>query len=85
MTLQAIQQYKPLIDQREALLGKGGSKGASRDRGVVSTLEMAVKALKSNPQGFNTPAGFGFFQWLDDADRNALPSETAALSQSQFL
>ena len=33
---------------------------------------MAVKAFKKQAQGFNGPLGFAFFQWLDDADRNAL-------------
>jgi hypothetical protein len=32
---------------------------------------MAIKAFKGKPQGFNGPLGFTFFEWLDDADRNA--------------
>jgi hypothetical protein len=38
----------------------------------VNGLETAVKAFKRKPQGFNGPLGFAFFQWLDDASRNAL-------------
>jgi len=43
---------------------------------------MALKALKGQPEGFNGPAGFLLFQWLNDADRNALLCASGALSQS---
>lgn len=52
-------------------VGKSGADTIARDREVVSALEMAIKAFKSRPQGFNGPLGFAFFEWLDDADRNA--------------
>jgi hypothetical protein len=52
-------------------MGKRGADAIAHDREVVSALEMAVKALKGKPQGFNGPLGFSFFEWLDDADRNA--------------
>jgi hypothetical protein len=78
----AVQLYKPLIDQEEILLGKSAdyAEAVSRDRQVLSALEMAMKALKQNPEGFNGPAGFVFFMWLDDADRNALLCHSGALS-----
>ena len=81
----AVQLYKPLIDQEEIHLGKSAAtyaEAVSRDRQVVSALEMALKALKEKPEGFNGPAGFLLFMWLDDADRNALLCHSGALSQS---
>ena len=70
-TERAMQQYKPLIDQEEILMGKGGADAVTNDRKVANSLEMAVKAFKRKPQGFNGPLGFAFFEWLDDASRNA--------------
>jgi hypothetical protein len=52
-TERAIQQYSPLIDQEEVQLGKSGADTIAHDRQVVSGLEMAVKAFKGKPQGFN--------------------------------
>jgi hypothetical protein len=48
----------------------------------VNALEMAVKAFKGKPQGFNGPLGFSFFEWLDDADRNALLCGSGASGQA---
>ena len=70
-TDRAIQQYKPLIDLEAVQMGKGGADTIAHDREVVSGLEMAIKAFKGKPQGFDGPLGFTFFEWLDDADRNA--------------
>jgi len=70
-TERAIQQYKPLIDIEAAHLGKDDADTIAHDRQVVSGLEMAIKAFKGKPQGFNGPLGFAFFEWLDDASRNA--------------
>ena len=70
-TERAIQQYKPLIDLEAAQPGKNGADAIAHDRQVVSGLEMAIKAFKAKPQGFNGPLGFAFFEWLDDASRNA--------------
>jgi hypothetical protein len=70
-TERAIQQYKPLIDQEEVQLGQSGADTIAHDRQVVNGLEMAVKVFKGKPQGFNGPLGFAFFEWLDDATRNA--------------
>ena len=81
-TERAIQQYKPLIDQQEIQIGKSVTDAVANDRQVVSALEMAVKAFKGKPQGFNGPLGFAFFQWLDDADRNALLCGNGASTQA---
>jgi hypothetical protein len=70
-TDRAIQQYKPLIELETVHMGKTGADTVAHDRQVVSALELAIKALKDKPQGFNGPLGFTFFEWLDDADRNA--------------
>ena len=56
-TERAVQQYKPLIDQEEVQSGKSGADTIAHDRQVVSGLEMAVKAFKGKPQGFNGPLG----------------------------
>jgi hypothetical protein len=71
-TERAIQQYKLVIDQEEIQTGKSATDAVAKDRQVVNGLETAVKAFKRKPQGFNGPLGFAFFQWLDDASRNAL-------------
>lgn len=78
----AIQQYKPLIDQQEILIGKSTTDAVANDHQVVNTLEMAVKAFKGKPQGFNGPLGFAFFEWLDDAGRNALLCGSGAATQA---
>lgn len=80
-TERAIQQYKPLIDQEEVQLGKSSTEAVAHDREVVKNLEMAVKAFKAKPQGFNGPLGFLFFEWLDDADRNAVLCGSGASGQ----
>jgi hypothetical protein len=72
----AIQQYKPLIDQQES------TDAVAADRQVVNALETAVRAFKGKPQGFNGPLGFAFFEWLDDADRNALLCGSGASTQA---
>lgn len=81
-TERALQQYKPLIDQEELQMGKSYTDAVDNDRQVVSSLEMAVKAFKGKPQGFNGPLGFAFFEWLDDAGRNALLCGSGASSQA---
>jgi hypothetical protein len=79
----ALQQYKPLIDREEELqIGKDTAEAVARDRQAVFALEIALKSLKGRPQGFNGPAGFLLFEWLDDADRNVLLCATGALAQS---
>jgi hypothetical protein len=54
----------------------------ANDRQVVSGLEMAIKAFKGKPQGFNGPLGFSFFEWLDDAARNAALCAGGSSSQA---
>jgi hypothetical protein len=81
-TERAVQQYKPLIEQEEIQMGKSAVDAVAHDRQVVNALQIALKALKVKPQGFNSPAGFAFFEWLDDADRNALLCASGASTQS---
>jgi hypothetical protein len=81
-TDRAVQQYKPLIAEQERLLGKKAQESAAKDREVVQGLEMAIKAFGKNPQGFNSPLGFSFFEWIDDADRNALLCATGAATEA---
>jgi len=78
----AVQQYKPLIDMQERLLGKKAQEAAAKDREVVQGLETAIKAFRKNPQGFNGPFGFAFFEWIDDADRNALLCTSGAANEA---
>jgi len=54
----------------------------AKDREVVQGLETAIKAFRKNPQGFNGPLGFTFFEWIDDADRNALLCATGATNEA---
>jgi 7-keto-8-aminopelargonate synthetase-like enzyme len=81
-TERAIQQYKPLIDQQEIQMGKSATDAVAHDRQVVKALETAVKAFKGTPQGFNGPLGFAFFEWLDDAERNAVLCGSGASAQA---
>jgi len=82
----AVQLYKPLIDKQERLLGKKTQDGLARDRKVVQALEMAIEAFRKDPQGFNGPLGFALFEWIDDADRNALLCATGATTEAtKFL
>jgi hypothetical protein len=80
-TERAIQQYEPLIDQEEVQMGKSATDAVAIDRKNVESLEIAVKAFKGKPQGFNGPLGFVFFEWLDDASRNALLCSSWASAQ----
>jgi hypothetical protein len=68
----AIAQYKPLLDQEQQVLGKEGAAAVAKNREVLAGLELAIKGFKKNPQAFNGPLGFAFFEWLDDASRNAV-------------
>lgn len=84
-TDRAMQQYKPLIDQEELQLGKRSAEAVVKDRQVIQAMETVVQALMKQPQGFNSPAGFALFEWLDDATRNALLCSQTAMSQSTML
>lgn len=81
-TDRAVQQYKPLIDEQVRLLGKRALESAAKDRQVVQGLEVAIKAFGKNPQAFNGPLGFSFFEWIDDADRNALLCTAGAATEA---
>jgi hypothetical protein len=81
-TERALQQYRPLIDLEAAQPGKNGVDTIAHDRQVVSGLEMAIKAFKAKPQGFNGPLGFAFFEWLDDASRNAALCAAGSVNQA---
>ncbi len=78
----AVQEYKPLLDMEEQMYGKKGEAAVAKDREVVSGIEMAIKAFGKNPQAFNGPLGFSFFEWLDDADRNALLCASGAATEA---
>jgi hypothetical protein len=78
----AIQQYKPALDMEEKMYGKKGEDAVAKDREVVRGIETAIKAFGKNPQAFNGPLGFSFFEWLDDADRNALLCASSALTEA---
>ena len=76
-----IQEYKPLLDNEEKMYGKKGEAAVAKDREVVRGIETAIKAFGKNPQAFNGPLGFSFFEWLDDASRNALLCASSALTE----
>jgi len=78
----AVVQYKPLLNQEEKLLGKEGEVAVAKDREVIAGLELAIKAFGKNPQSFNGPLGFSFFEWLDDASRNAMLCSSHGVSKS---
>jgi hypothetical protein len=78
----AIQEYKPLLDMEEKMYGKKGEDAVAKDREVVRGIEMAIKGFGKNPQAFNGPLGFSFFEWLDDADRNALLCASGAATEA---
>jgi len=81
-TDRAVEQYKLLLDTEEKLFGKKGAEALTKDRQVVDGIETAIKAFGKNPQAFNGPLGFAFFEWLDDADRNALLCASSAASEA---
>ena len=84
-TERAIGQYKPLLDQEEALFGEKGKEAVAKDREVVKGLETAIKTFRKNPQGFNSNLGFAFFEWIDDADRNILLCASGASTEAVTL
>lgn len=64
----AIDQYKVVVDQAEALLGKDAFE---QDRMLFAHWTQMRKVLKENPQAFNSSVGFEAVLDLDDASRNA--------------
>jgi hypothetical protein len=77
-TTRAIGQYKPFLDMEEKMLGKEGADAVAKDRDLLKSIEKAVAAFEKDPQAFNGPLGFVFFEWLDDASRNALLCSNSA-------
>lgn len=78
----AVKEYKPLLDIEEKMYGKKGEDAVAKDLQVVEGIEIAIKAFEKNPQAFNGPLGFTFFEWLDDADRNALLCASGAATEA---
>ena len=78
----AVQEYEPLLEMEEKMYGKKGEAAVAKDREVVDFIEIAIKAFGKNPQSFNGPLGFSFFEWLDDADRNALLCASGAATEA---
>lgn len=78
----AVQEYKPLLDLEEQMYGEKGKAAVAKDREVVSGIETAINAFGRNPQAFNSSLGFSFFEWLDDADRNALLCASGAATEA---
>jgi hypothetical protein len=77
-TERAVAEYKPLLDAEEKVFGKEGAAAVAKDRETVRGLDTAIAGLGKNPQAFSGPLGFAFFEWLDDACRNALLSSVTA-------
>lgn len=78
----AIGEYRPLLDMEEKMLGKAGAAAVKKDRETVHGIDVAIAAFGKNPQVFNGPLGFAFFEWLDDACRNALLSSESAMNSA---
>jgi hypothetical protein len=78
----AIAGYKPLLDMQEKMFGKVGAEAVAKDRQTVHGIDVAIAAFGKNPQAFNGPMGFAFFEWLDDACRNALLSSESAMNSA---
>jgi hypothetical protein len=78
----AMVQDKLAVADEERQMGKAATEAVAKDRQVIQAVELAVQTFKKQPQGFNSAAGFAFFEWRDDADRNALLCAQAASSQS---
>lgn len=59
-----------------------GADSVAKDRETIHGIEVGITAFKKDPHAFNGPLGFAFFEWLDDACRNALLSSLSASSAS---
>lgn len=70
----AVNEYKPLLDRWVKQLGNDGAEAVGKDRETIHGIETGIIGFRKNPQAFNGPLGFAFFEWLDDACRNALLS-----------
>ncbi len=67
----AMDQFKVIVDQAEKLLGKDAPDAFERDRMLFRHWAVMEKALKENPQEFNSLLGFEALLDLDDASRNS--------------
>lgn len=65
----AMTDYRQVVNQEERLLGT--SADVALDNKTLDMWGYAKKALGTNPQGFNSIAGFDVVTMLDDASRNA--------------
>jgi hypothetical protein len=74
----AVEQYKPYLDMEQKMLGKTGDAAVAKDRETIRGIEVAIISFGKDPQAFNGPFGFVFFEWLDDASRNALACASSA-------
>jgi hypothetical protein len=74
----AVNEYKPLLDRWEKTLGKEGAEAVAKDRETLRGIDVGITGFRKNPQAFNGVLGFAFFEWLDDACRNALLSSLGA-------
>ena len=81
-TSRAVEQYKPLLDMEEKMLGKAGAQAVTNDRDVVRSIELAVVGFGKSPKAFNSALGFTFNEWLDDASRNAALCSANAMSDA---
>jgi hypothetical protein len=70
----AVNEYKPLLDRWEQMYGKEGAEAVAKDRETLRGIDAGIIGFRKNPQAFNSTLGFAFFEWLDDACRNALLS-----------
>jgi hypothetical protein len=68
----AVAEYKPLLDREEKVIGEAGAEALAKDRELVRAIDSAIAVFGKNPQEFNGPLGFAFYEWLDDTTRNAL-------------
>jgi hypothetical protein len=66
----------------EQMYREKGETAVAKDREVVRGIELAIKGFGKNPQSFNSPLGFSFSEWLDDADRNALLCASGAATEA---
>jgi hypothetical protein len=77
-TERAVNEYKPLLDRWEKMLGKEGAEAVAKDREVLRGIDAGITGFRKNPQAFNSALGFSFFEWIDDACRNTLLSSLSA-------
>ncbi len=81
-TERAVNEYKPLLDKLGKLPGKDNAESIAKDRELLNAISVAITAFRKDPQAFNGQLGFAFFEWLDDACRNALLSAVGTSNAS---